>query len=845
MQKRKRQLDFIITPNGFRPDFTKERNPLFFPDWYRGMYDAVLSDSLKDSSPSLDFLKRITENFFFQLERTPSLSLEREKASVSYDTIEIDEIISDTPFILGGQYIERSWVLSLYDRYLSFFRSDISSYSASVESYFSSFSSRFKLPSRIFFHLLESKKSEAPFAFMATYSTVGEDGKVHHYPLKYALKEYSSSVEKLAVLISSIKKAGKNSKLIATWLNSGEIFSPLLVSKEEAYAFLMDVPLFEEAGIVTRIPGWWKKRRRNSRIKMEKGERNRNGASITALRPKMIWQGVEITKEEILDILSRSEGLELLKGNWIEVDRKSLELLLEEYEELEEKELSLLSALTIASGVEKKAFPISVDIEELLREVTSSDLPDNPPSSFTGTLRPYQRDGFRWLMGISRLSLGPLLADDMGLGKTVEMLAFLEEVRSYNKDAKILLVVPASLLGNWGRECMKFAPALDFSIRHGKEAKKEDFPFLTIVTYQGASSSPAIAEAKWDLVILDEAQNIKNRNTKQTKAIKALDRKLSVAMTGTPIENSLMNLWSIFDFLSPGLLGNEKDFSSFSESLEGEKIENLKKVVKPFILRRLKTDKSIINDLPDKVENEIMVSLSPDQRVLYNKVVDEYEDALAIKEETNANALALAGSTIMKLKMIINHPSQYLGDGVFDEKKSGKFLLLKDICSTIHENREKVLVFTQFASIIPELLKLLDPVFEGDGDYIDGSTPPEKRTKIVDSFQNGEIPFLVISLKAGGTGLTLTEASNVIHFDRWWNPAVEDQATDRAYRIGQKNLVTVYKFVAEDTIEERISQILKDKTELAESILGEVGGEVTSKLSPRELLSAMRYTRKI
>ena len=844
MQKKKNNLEFIITPDGFKPDFSRERCPDFFPDQYRGMYNAVLSDNIKDSSPSLDFLKRITDNFFFQLERTPSLSLERENAIVSYDKIELDEILSDAPFILGGQYLDSEWVLSLFDRYLSFFKSDISTYSSSVESYFSSFSSRFKLPSRIFFHLLESKKPEAPFAFMATYSTVGEDGKVHHYPLKYALKEYSSSIEKLAVLISSIKKAAKNSDIISSWLNTGEIFSPIYVSKEEAYAFLMDVPLFEEVGIVTRIPGWWKKRKRNSRINIEIENKGSN-CSISSFRPKMVWQGVEITKDEIQDILSRTEGLYLLKGNWIEVDKHSLELLFKEYEELENREISLLSALKLSSGVEKKPFPISIDIEDMIKSSIISDLPSYPPQSFTGTLRPYQRDGYRWLMGISRLSLGPLLADDMGLGKTVEILAYLEEVRSRNKDAKVLLIVPASLLGNWGRECMKFTPELDFSIRHGKDAKKKDFPFLTIVTYQGAATSASIKEEKWDLVILDEAQNIKNRNTKQTKAIKALERKQAIAMTGTPIENSLMNLWSIFDFLSPGLLGDEKDFESFSDSLGGDKMDNLKKVVTPFILRRLKTDKSIINDLPEKVENELMVSLTPEQRVLYNKVVDEYEEALQRKEETGANPLTLAGSTIMKLKMVANHPSQYLGDGEYDEKKSGKFLLLKELCTTIHENREKVLIFTQFASIIPNILALLSPVFGHDGEYIDGSTPPEKRTRIVDSFQNGEIPFLVISLKAGGTGLTLTEANNVIHFDRWWNPAVEDQATDRAYRIGQKKVVTVYKFIAEDTIEERISQILKEKTELAESVLGEVGGEVTSKLSPRELLSAMRYTRKI
>ena len=678
MQKRKNNLEFIITKEGFRPDFTKERRPEFFPDQYRGMYEAVLSGSIKDSSPSLDFLKRITENFFFQLERTPSLSLERENVVVSYDMIELEEILSNAPFILGSQNLNSDWVLTLFDRYLSFFKSDISAYNSSVEAYFSSFSTRFKLPSRIFFHLLESKKPEAPFAFMATYSTVGEDGKVHHYPLKYALKEYSSSIEKLAILISSIKKAAKSSRIISSWLNSGEIFSPIYVSKEEAYAFLMDVPLFEEAGIVTRIPGWWKKRKRSSSISIE-SDKKESKCSISSFRPKMVWQGVEITEEEIRDILSRTEGLYLLKGSWIEVDKNGLEKLLKEYEELEERELSLLSALKMASGVEERAYPVHIDIDDMIKTSMASDLPSSPPSSFTGTLRPYQIDGFRWLQGISRLSLGPLLADDMGLGKTVEILAYLEEFREKNRDAKVLLIVPASLLGNWGRECIKFTPDLDFTIRHGKEAKKKDFPFLTIVTYQGASTSAAIQEEKWDIVILDEAQNIKNRNTKQTKVIKALDRKQSIAMTGTPIENSLMNLWSIFDFLSPGLLGDEKSFASFTASMAEDKMDNLKRVITPFILRRLKSDKTIINDLPDKVENTLMVSLTPEQRVLYNKVVDEYEEALEKMEESGANALAITGATIMKLKMVANHPSQYLGNGEYEDKKSGKFLLLKEL----------------------------------------------------------------------------------------------------------------------------------------------------------------------
>ncbi|MDY5931327.1 MAG: DEAD/DEAH box helicase [Candidatus Ornithospirochaeta sp.] len=838
-------LEFIITHDGFRPDFLPERNNRFFPDQYRGMYDSVLEGSLKDSSPSLDYIRRITESFFFQLERTPSLELERERASVSYDPIETGELVSDSPFILGSQNITEEWILSVFDRYLGFFRSDIASYPSTVEAYFASFSGRFRLPSRIFFNLLESRKEEAPFAFMATYSTAIEGGRVCHFPLKYALKEYASSVDKLAILISSIKKAAAKSHLIAGWLESGEIFSPLLVSKEEAYAFLSDVPLFEEAGIVTRIPAWWKKRKRSSSIELAPDQGSGVGSSITSFRPKMVWQGVELSEDEIEEILSRTEGLAFIKGKWIEVDKEGLGRLLEDYEDIRNKEIGLSDAITLSSGIEERDYPVSFDISKAIKEALSSSLPENPPESFKGSLRPYQRDGFKWLMGISRLSLGPLLADDMGLGKTVEMIAFLEQVRSLHPDAKVLLIVPASLLGNWGRECMRFAPGMPLSIRHGKDAKKKDFSFLTIVTYQSIPTSEALQNGDWDIVILDEAQNIKNRNTKQTKSIKALKRKLSVAMTGTPIENSLMNLWSIFDFLSPGLLGSEKAFAGFADGIEGSKMESLRKAVSPFILRRLKTDKAIISDLPEKAESDIMVTMTSEQRILYNNAVDEYEKALEDKEREGANALTLAAATLMKLKMIVNHPSQYLGDESYDERRSGKFILLKDICTTIHENREKVLVFTQFRTIIPHLLKLLSPVFGQEGASIDGKTPPEKRTGIVESFQRGEIPFLVISLKAGGTGLTLTEASNVIHFDRWWNPAVENQATDRAYRIGQRNPVAVYKFVAEDTIEEKISEILDEKKELAQSVLGDISGEITGKLSPRELLDAMRFTRKM
>ncbi|MDD5973773.1 MAG: DEAD/DEAH box helicase [Spirochaetales bacterium] len=838
-------LDFIIQEDGFIPDFTQYRDERFFPDQYMGMYLIVLRNENCQSSPSFDFLKNLTSVFFFQLQRTPSLELKREKIEVQYDLLEIDELISSAPFMLGGEYLSRGWVLNLFSRYLKIFKTDIKKYKSTVDAYFSSYSTYFRLPSKIFFHLLESKKDETPFAFMATYSTINSEGKICHYPLKYALKEYKDSIDKLAVLISSIKKVAKNSTLIASWLSSGEIFAPLLLSKEEAFLFLCDTPKYEEAGIVTRVPIWWKKRKKSTKINIEVSNDNNTTSSILTLRPSMQYQGIEITKEEAEEIIAQGNGLLLFKGNWIEADSDNLKKLLNEYMLLDREDLSLQNALQYELGLEDKAFPIHIDMKAILNKAIENSLIIKPYQSFSGTLRSYQEDAFKWLIAVSKLGLGPLLADDMGLGKTVEMLSFLDSVRHYNEDAKILLIVPASLLGNWAHECEKFVPLISYEIRHGIGSKKADFPFLTIATYQGVAKSQAIKDNKWDIVVLDEAQNIKNRNTMQTKAIKSLDRKLGVAMTGTPIENSLSNLWSIFDFLSPGLLGSADAFSRYCDNLKQMGMENLKMVISPFILRRLKSDRTIINDLPDKIETEVMVTLTKEQRVLYNNVVDEYESELEKRKNAGEQVLTLAANTLMKLKMIVNHPSQYLGDNEFEEKKSGKFLLLRELCETIHENRERVLIFTQFATIIPTLMNFLNEIFNQEGQSIDGSTPVKKRTEIVDSFQNGEYPFLVISLKAGGTGLTLTRATNVIHFDRWWNPAVEDQATDRAYRIGQKNRVSVYKFVAQDTIEEKISEILKQKSELATSILSDAGGEITTKLSPEELLKAMKCTREI
>ena len=469
------------------------------------------------------------------------------------------------------------------------------------------------------------------------------------------------------------------------------------------------------------------------------------------------------------------------------------------------------------------------------------------PKTFCAKLRPYQKTGYTWLRYMDELGFGACLADDMGLGKTVQVLAYLEKLRKTKKDARALLIVPASLLGNWEKEAAKFAPELDLRILHGKTSAAlsaelaEADSFLTVTTYGMAARLQCLQEKQWDCVILDEAQAIKNPLTKQTRAIKKLPCRMRIAMTGTPIENDLTNLWSLFDFLNKGLLGSSEEFRAYCNALREhpEGYARLRAMVSPFLLRRLKTDKSIIADLPDKLEMNDYVALSKRQVVLYRKTVAEMEERIRSSEGIERRGVVLA--TILRLKQICNHPDQYLGQDAFVEDESGKLQMLRELCETIRDKRERVLVFTQFREITDALSRFLTGVFGVPGYVLHGGTPVRARGKIVDAFQGEDyVPYLVLSVKAGGTGLNLTGAAHVIPFDRWWNPAVENQATDRAYRIGQTKRVMVHKLVCRGTIEEKIDAMIESKKELAENVIGAGADKWITELGNDELLELLR-----
>jgi SNF2 family DNA or RNA helicase len=474
----------------------------------------------------------------------------------------------------------------------------------------------------------------------------------------------------------------------------------------------------------------------------------------------------------------------------------------------------------------------------------------DPGRFVQGTLRPYQQAGVQWLYLLTGLRLGACLADDMGLGKTIQVLALLLVLKNEAgvRGKPCLLVAPASLLANWAAEIARFAPSLKALVVHPSAAPAEkpraddaDNPAdadLVITSYGYLGRAPWLGTTLWRLIVLDEAQAIKNPSAKQTKAVKQLRADGRIALTGTPIENRLGDLWSIFDFINPGLLGSSKQFSSFVKRL-ADRPHNpfgpLRDLVRPYILRRLKTDKSIIADLPDKTEVKTFCPLSRKQAALYRQAVDELARRLDDVDGMQRRGIVLA--FLMRLKQICNHPSQWLGDGAWGEEDSGKFARLRDIAEVVSARQEKALIFTQFRETTAPLAAFLGLVFGRAGLVLHGETEVRKRNELVRQFQEDEnVPFFVLSLRAGGAGLNLTAASHVIHFDRWWNPAVENQATDRAFRIGQTRNVLVHKFICRGTVEDKIDQMIESKKQLAGDMLGGGAELVLTEMKDEELL---------
>ena len=808
-----------------------------------------------EMSPGLVYLNGVAGRFIQALARNTAGDFTLVQPLLEQDVLA--ELIQHKPFALGEEYIDALWLTNLWEKLRTALKAQAAKY-ATLAEFLTAHDPNLTIYGRVYFHLVESAAEDYPFAFLATYTAVTgkKRRKTVHLPLKNALIEFAGQRESLLKLLSTVSRAVEQSDFISELVESGEIFHPLKFTAAEAYTFLREIPLYQECGIICRMPDWWRKKNHSPSLSFTVGEEPPNKLGLETLLsfdPSIALGEQTLTREEIEALLTQSAGLSFIKGRWVEVDHEKLRAVLEAYDQAASQgslSFGALLRLQLSSAADPDDNPAGQPeithgqwLSNLRQQLRQPELLDNLPlnQDFRAELRPYQQKGAGWLNTMRQLGFGALLADDMGLGKTVQILALLEYLRQQKAGLITLLILPASLIGNWEREIARFAPKLRYTVLHSKNNHFEPAALdLVITTYGMTMRLEALITQPWDLLILDEAQAVKNPGTKQTKAVKQLTGRYRIAMTGTPIENKLADLWSLFDFLNSGLLGTVKEFSDYARGLQKrDNLVKLREVISPFILRRLKTDPAISADLPEKIETKAYAGMSKKQVVLYNGLVQDLAKHLERTAGIQRKGLVLA--SIMKFKQICNHPDQYLGGSGYSRKHSGKFEKLLELCETIREKHERVLVFTQFRELCEPLADFLTDFWGRPGLVLHGGVPVKQRPKLVERFNSKEyLPFMVLSIKAGGVGLNLTAANHVIHFDRWWNPAVENQATDRAFRIGQKKNVVVHKMVTLGSIEEKIDAIIEEKQNLSGDLIAASGEKWITEMSDAQLLDLLK-----
>ena len=784
----------------------------------------------------------------------------------------LEALAASAPPMAGGEYIDAALLAEQWRTIDEAFAAVMRARGGNVVEFLRAQHSAWNLVGRVHLNLAENRGDpDAPFAFLATYtSRLSAAATAQHVPLGQALREYAGARARaqLQALLEPVRRAADACSWLSELVESGELFEPLRWSAEDALRLLTDVPTLEAAGVIVRMPSTWGNRRpARARATATVGSKPAGGLGGDALldfRVAVSLDGAQLTEREISDLLKGTDGLRMLHGRWIELDRDELRASIERLRAIERAAsdgVSFADAMRLVAGAaigggssDTTARPHVIAGPWLAETLAGLRTPAglaavDPGDALHGELRPYQAIGVRWLHLLSKLGLGACLADDMGLGKTLQIIALLLiSPRSAGKPH--LLVAPASLLGNWTSELARFAPSIRVVVAHpstmsAAELGAPDFSAtdLVITSYGTLARTTSLTGARWDLVILDEAQAIKNPATKQSRSVKTLDARVRIALTGTPVENRLGDLWSIFDFLNPGLLGSAKEFTSYTKQLDAQGYGPLRELLRPYVLRRLKTDRSVIADLPDKTELTAYCALSRKQAALYQQAVDDLAARLRTSDGIHRRGAVLA--SLLRFKQICNHPSQWLGDGDWREPDSGKLQRVRELAEVIAAKQEKLLVFTQFRESCAPLATFLAGVFGRPGIVLHGDTPIKQRAVLVKQFQDDEsIPFFVLSLKAGGTGLNLTAASHVLHFDRWWNPAVEDQATDRAFRIGQRRNVLVHKLVCRGTVEDKIDAMISGKRTLSRQLL-EGGGELElTELSDADLIALVTLDLK-
>lgn len=629
----------------------------------------------------------------------------------------------------------------------------------------------------------------------------------------------------------------------------------------------------EQAGFGVMLPAWWTRKGTKVRLAVQarvkspkmQGSGGPSLGDIIRFDWEVALGDATLTLEELEALARLKAPLVKVRGQWVEVNAEEIRQAVAFWKKRSSETATVGQVIQMALGATERmrGFDfkgvtatgwVGALLDQLEGRVAFTEI--QTPGQFAGTLRPYQVRGYSWLAFLRAWGLGACLADDMGLGKTIQTLALIQRDWEANGKRPVLLVCPTSVVNNWQKEAARFTPDLPVMVHHGVGRKKgaafrRDVETQAIVVSTYAllhRDLEHLQDVDWAGVILDEAQNIKNPETKQAKAARSLNCGYRAALTGTPVENNVGDLWSIMEFLNPGLLGTQPEFKrKFFIPIQAEQDreagERLKRMTGPFILRRLKTDRSIIADLPEKMEMKVFCTLTKEQASLYAAVVREAEKTLDAAEGIQRKGVILA--TLSKLKQVCNHPAQFLGDNSSIPGRSGKLARLTEMLEEILEVGERALVFSQFAEMGEILRRHLQDTFGREVLFLHGGVPKGQRDRMVERFQSEDpgAAIFLLSLKAGGTGLNLTRASHVFHFDRWWNPAVENQATDRAFRIGQTRNVQVHKYVCAGTLEEKIDEMIERKKEIAETVVGAGEGWLTE-LSNQELRQIFALRRE-
>jgi SNF2 family DNA or RNA helicase len=664
-------------------------------------------------------------------------------------------------------------------------------------------------------------------------------------------------------LLASLGQAAGVCPAIAASLETAQPQGCLLDTPGAHHFLTQEAAVLEQAGFGVMLPSWWTR----------KGTKNKLVARANVRSPRMQGGGVSLesmvqfdwevalgddplTLEELESLAELKISLVQVRGQWVELNPTEIQAAIDFWKKQGSGQLTVRDMVQMALGVGDAGSPLEVEgvkaggwagklLEQLEGNAALEELP--PPGSLSGTLRPYQVRGYSWLAFLRQWGLGGCLADDMGLGKTIQTLALVQRDWEARSEGPVLLVCPTSVVTNWQKEAARFTPQLPVLVHHGMGRKKGDAfqkevrrHALVICSYGLLQRDIRfLQEVDWAGVVLDEAQNIKNPETRQARAARSLRADYRISLTGTPVENNVGDLWSIMEFLNPGFLGSQAEFKRnfflpIQTRRDPEAAQRLQRITRPFILRRLKTDKTIISDLPEKQEMKLFCTLTREQASLYAAVLQETQQTLEEAEGIQRRGLVLG--TLSKLKQVCNHPAHFLGDNSSVPGRSGKLTRLEEMLEEIIEVGERALVFSQFSEMGDILRRHLQQTLGREVLFLHGGLPRRQRDRMVERFENEPDgpPIFILSVKAGGTGLNLTRANHVFHFDRWWNPAVENQATDRAFRIGQTRNVQVHKFVCAGTLEEKIDEMIESKIEVAEKVIGAGEGWLTE-LSNQEL----------